>query len=274
MPTPIDRKFVDIDLSIVPDDHIDSDQNGPGLIEETDDEVLAASSLMSSFETEYPHLMLTKSERKELAKKNWESQQKSVSQIYSQGRTSACVGFGSAQALELTYNRRYGKEDHVSLSGMFVYRYIGRTLMSGAMISDGMKRVSKVGTLPLSNPENDSRFDLTWNILDYRKKPPSNYKEKIQHRVTKFGTARGGDEIESALANNFCGIVGRSRHCVPYFGLMYEGNDSFVPYANSWSSSWGDNGIGYDSFRTYRNLTLYVILEVAVPTFIQIPVPT
>jgi len=265
VPLPIDRKFVDLDLSDVPDGE------GTGLIEETESQVLMATGEMKSFEEEYPALMLTKDERRELALKNWDKQLDTIEKIYSQGQTSACVGFGIAQAMEITYTRRFGEENHTSLSGMFIYRYIGRTLMSGAMISDGMKRAANIGTLPMTGSENEDKFDLTWDRLAYRTDPPSGWEDKIQHRVTKWATARGADEIESAMANNFCGIVGRSRHCVPYVGLKVEGRDAFVPYANSWSPSWGDDGIGYDSLRVYRNLTLYVILEVAVPSFMPIP---
>ena len=271
MTTPIDRKYVDIDLSVTPDDIPDN----PGLIEENEDDLMAAAGagLMGSFESEFPNLMLPKAERRELAKENWAFQRKTIAKIYSQGQTSACVGFGMAQATETAYTRRFGLEHHVSLSGMFLYRYIGRSLMSGAMISDGMKRMATVGTLPLANDENIPKFDLTWPLLDYRPKPPSGWEGKIQHRVTKWATARGEDEIESALANNFTGIVGRSGHCVPYVGLKVEGRDAFVPYANSWGSRWSDRGMGYDSTRVYRKLTLYVVLEVAVPKYVADSLP-
>jgi|TARA_Y100000310_G_scaffold333830_1_gene412196 hypothetical protein len=262
---PINRKWVDYDLTVIPSDH------EAGLLEETHEQIMASAGMLSSFQTEYPELMLTKKKRKELAIKNWKAYRRTLVKIYSQSNTSACVGFGSAQALEITTTRRYGRKNHHSLSGMSVYKNIGNTIRSGAMISDGMKQIANVGALPLKNDKNDEEFDLTWGLLDWSKKFPRGWKSKVPFRVAKWGKAQGEDEIDSALANGFCGIVGRSRHCVPYFGLYYEGNDSFAPFANSWGSNWGDKGVGYDSLRTRRNLVMYLILEVTVPPSLEIP---
>jgi hypothetical protein len=68
-----------------------------------------------------------------------------------------------------------------------------------------------------------------------------------------------------------CGIVGRSRHCVPYVYLDFDGNSPVVAYANSWSRSWGDSGFGYDSERVFRDLVCYVILEVSFRPSIDLP---
>lgn len=254
----MDTRFIDVDLSVVPDDQ------SAGLIEQTDDEIMASfGPSLGSFEDDYPHLMVPRAKRKEYAERNWATQRKTVHQIYSQGRTSACVGFGAAQALEVTRARRYGVENHVSLSGMFVYKHIGRTLMSGAYIPDGMETIVEKGTLPLSSPENDDRFEHTWGLQDWSSRIPREaYSTARNFRVSKWGIARGKDEIESAMLNNLCGIVGRSRHCVPYVGLTWHRGGFYVPYANSWSFDWGDEGFGFDSERVYRNLSLYLILEV------------
>ena len=261
----IDTKHIDVDFTVIPDDQT------TGLIEESDDDILMAAGEIGSFESEYPSLMVPPSKRKDLAILKWPRQRRTVRRIYSQSRTSACVGFGSAQALEVTRTRRYGRKYHVSLAGMSVYKEIGRSLMSGAMISDGMKQIVNVGALPLDTPENNDKYDLTWGITDWSRRFPRGWeKHANQFRVSKWATARGTDEIESALLNDFTGIVGRSRHCVPYVGLTYDRNSPVVTYANSWSGNWGDEGIGYDSQRTYRNLTLYVILEVVVNDDLEI----
>ena len=263
----IDNKHIDVDFTVVPDDQT------TGLIEESDDDILMATGDIGSFETEYPALMVPTSKRKDLANRNWPQQRQTVVQIYSQGRTAACVGFGSAQALEITRTRRYGTKNHISLSGMSVYKEIAiGSLMSGAMISDGMRQIVKVGALPLANEENNEQFDLTWGVVDWSTRFPSGWEEHAKSfRVSKWARARGSDEIESALLNGFCGIVGRSRHCVPYVGLSWSKNSPVAAYANSWSESFGELGIGYDSQRTYRALTLYVILEIVVNTNLEVP---
>mgnify|MGYP003135063204 CR=1 FL=1 len=259
--------LIDVDFTDIPEGE------GTGLIEETHDEIMMASGdVLGSFEDTYPKLMIPKHDRKAIAELQWPKQRRTIRQIYSQGRTSACVGFGSAQALEVTRTRRYGNAQRVALSGMSVYREIGRTLMSGAMISDGMKQIVSTGALPLSTLENDAKYDVTLDRLDYSGRIDRNWEEHAApFRVSKWATARGSDEIESALLNNFCGIVGRSRHCVPFVGLTWRSNTPCAAYANSWSSNWGDQGIGYDTQRVYRNLTLYLILEVVVNEDLSFP---
>ena len=253
--------FLDIDF----DNETPGDQS-TGLIEESHDEIMAASSdTLGPFEDSYPTLMVPRAKRQDMAAAVWPKQRRTIAQIYSQGRTSACVGFAAAQALEITRTRRYGQANRVALSGMSVYREIGRTLMSGAMISDGMRQIVSVGALPLSNSQNDAKYPLTLDILDWRGRIPNDWEESAApFRVSKWATARGSDEIESALLNGFTGIVGRSRHCVPYVGLTWAKNSPAAGYANSWSPRWGDEGMGFDTPRTYRNLTLYLILEVVV----------
>jgi len=264
----IDQKFIDFDFENVPLDQ-------RGLLVETEDQIMEASQesgvMLASFEDTYPQLMVPRGERKERALRNRDKWRSTVARIYSQGRTSACVGFGSAQALETTRTRRYGVANHVPLSGMSVYKEIGRTLMSGAYISDGMKQIVSTGALPLDTPENRGKFNLVWGLQDWSSRFPSGWEKNANpFRVAKWATARGSDEIESALINGFTGIVGRSRHCVPYVYLDYDGNSPYASYANSWGN-WGDKGFGYDSKRVYGDLTLYLILEVVVSDDLEIP---
>jgi hypothetical protein len=262
----IDKTYIDVDFTVVPDDQT------TGLIEESDDDILLAAGDIGSFEAEYPALMVPQSKRKDIANLKWPQQRRTIRKIYSQQRTSACVGFGSAQALEITRTRRYGTKNHISLSGMSVYKEIGKSLMSGAMISDGMRQIVNVGALPLANEENNEQFNLTWGIVDWSTRFPSGWeKHASSFRVSKWATARGSDEIESALLNDFCGIVGRSRHCVPYVGLTWSKNSPVAAYGNSWSKHWGDFGIGYDSQRVYRDVTLYLILEIVVNKNLEVP---
>ena len=262
------RPMIDVDFNAV----VPADQS-LGWIEQSDDEMLMAAGDIGSFESEYPQLMVPKSERKERALANKDKWRRTIRNIVSQGRTSACVGFGSSQALETTLTRRSGQ--YTQLSGMSVYKEIGRSLMSGAYIPDGMNQIVEVGALPLDTDENRERFDLVWGITDWSKRFPAGWeKQANEFRVSKWATARGEDEIESALINGFCGIVGRSRHCVPYVYLDFDGNSPMACYANSWSANWGDDGFGYDSSRTYRNLTLYLVLEVVVPSFLNDEIPS
>jgi hypothetical protein len=77
--------------------------------------------------------------------------------------------------------------------------------------------------------------------------------------------------IASALLKRRTGIVGRSKHCVPYVYLDFSGRSPVAAYANSWSKDWGDGGFGYDSERVFGSLVMYVILEVATRPDLGLP---
>ena len=263
---PIDTKYIDVDF--------ESDPHETGLLEQTDEQVMA-SMPMQSFEDEYPHLMIPRAKRKDLALARRDSFRRSTRKIYSQGKTSACVGFGTAQAFETTFVRRYGRKNHISFSGMDIYNHIAirGSLMAGAYIADGMSRLVNHGVLPMTTTANTTRFNHTVERLGWKQKPRGAGKTREQFIATKWAKAQGFDEIESALLSGFCGIWGRSRHCVPPCYLDYRGNDPVAAFPNSWSASWGDEGWGYDSKRVYSKLTLYLILEIQVPDIIEDMIP-
>lgn len=256
---PVDTRHVDVDLSVVPDGF------ESGLLEMDERDILAASQFGSGdFESEYPQLMLTKDQRHALAKARQESFRADTRQIYSQSNSSACVGFGSAQCLETSIVRQHGRKNWVPLSGMWVYSGIGSSYSSGAYIPDGMNEIAKNGACPLATDENEDKDFVTWALLNFNKRRPADtFKQALEFRVTKWCVARGADAIESALAQGFCGIVGRDRHCVPYTYLDFDSRGNpFAAYANSWSPQWGDAGFGYDSARVYDRLALYLAMEV------------
>jgi hypothetical protein len=195
-----------------------------------------------------------------------------VRRIYSQGKTSACVGFATAQAVETTLTRRYGAKNHVPLSGMDVYSDIGSSLMSGAYIPDGIERATEIGVLPLRDPTTEGKYAVTFPGLEYKWRRPAGWNPVAgMFRVTKAAKAQGKEMIASALIKGRCGFYGRSRHCVPPVWLDFEGNTPLAAYANSWDKTWGDNGIGYDSERVFSSLIMYVILEVSFRPNIELP---
>ena len=134
-----------------------------------------------------------------------------------------------------------------------------------------MKHMVDKGTLPLTE-ENDDDWTRTWRRMNWRGRiAQADYGYAKNWRVSKWARAQGPDEIESALVSGFCGIVGRQGHCVPYLGLTIDQGKPYAAYANSWGTRWGDRGIGYDSYRVYRNLTLWLALEVVIPYYVGLP---
>ena len=116
----IDSHFIDIDLTVIPEDQ------STGLIEQPPAELLASYQDLAWFDEICGDDMVPRSEWRARSEATWSHLRASVVEIYSQGRTSACVGFSCAQALETTLTRRYGRKHRVPISGMGVYDQIGR----------------------------------------------------------------------------------------------------------------------------------------------------
>lgn len=250
-------QWIDYDLTVTPDDH------GAGLIEQPPAELLASFQGLPWYDEICADEMIPRSRWKDLALSLRTDLRSTVAQIYSQGATGSCVGFSTAQAVEVTLNRRYGKRNRVPLSGMSVYDQIGRSLQSGAYIPDGIAFVQESGPLPLRTAATQDKYPVTFPYLEWKWRRPSNWKDTARlFRVTKAAKAQGADMIASALLKRRVGVVGRSRHAIPYVYLDFSGNLPLAAYANSWGS-WGDGGFGYDSERVFGSLVMYVILEVA-----------
>lgn len=257
-----DSRWIDVDFTIPPEDQ------ATGLIEQPPAELLGSYAEIPWFDELCASDMIPKSEWRARSEATKAAFRKTVVEIYSQGRTSACVGFGTAQAVETTLTRRYGVKHRVPLAGMDIYTDIGRTLMSGAYIPDGIKRVSEIGVLPLRTPATQGKYAVTFPGLEYRWSRPAGWREVSGwFRVTKAAKVQGAEMHVSAALKGRAIVVGRKQHCVPY--LLYDWPN--MGYANSWSAQWGDAGWGYDSERTFRDLVGYVILEVAFRPDIAVP---
>jgi len=261
----IPRKFIDVDFTVIP-----SDQS-TGLIEQPPEELLASFGAIPWYDEICASDMVPKDQWKTRAAAIRDDLRRTVAQIYSQGKTSACVGFSAAQACETTFTRTYGIKHRVALSGMSVYDRIGNSLMSGAYIPDGIACLQKDGPLPLDTPENRAKYPVCFPGLSYKWKRPSGWEDvAAMFKVTKAAKASGKEMIASAMLKKRTGIYGRSRHAVPPVYLDFDGNSPMLAYANSWGD-WGDEGFGYDSERVFSDLILYVILEVAVRPDLGLP---
>ena len=260
-------QWIDLDFeAVVPDDH------GLGCNIQPESQLLAAYDSLPWYDEVCADEMVPRSQWRDLALAIRADLRATTAEIYSQGRTSACVGFGTAQAIETFLNRVYGRKHRVALSGMSVYDQIGSTLMSGAYISDGMAFAQQTGPLPLDTPENRRRYPVCFPGLDYRWSRPAGWRDTARlFRVTRAAKAQGTEMIASALLKRRTGIVGRSKHCVPYVYLDFSGRSPVAAYANSWSKDWGDGGFGYDSERVFGSLVMYVILEVATRPDLGLP---
>lgn len=172
-----------------------------------------------------------------------------VSRIYDQGREGSCVANACCQAHEIIQALQYGKENVVHLSAMSLYKRIGRSPGSGAMVSDGLKELASRGALPLDNAENRAKYgDKVMPNTGWSTPFPADW-QNTASRLTavEHYVIRGVQGLKTALVLGHPVVVGRQGHSICYTRLMRRSGKLVVKYANSWHERWGDKGFGYDS---------------------------
>lgn len=180
-----------------------------------------------------------------------------ISRILNQGNEGSCVGNMGAQALEVLQAAAVGLDRVVGISASSIYKQIGRSPNSGSSVEDCIDRMHDTGALPRNTEANKARFKHTQPDTGFNVPFPSGWKET----AIKFSGLEGfwcdrPDEMLSALALGMPVGVGRDGHSILYIEDVYEGNDDFVDYVNSWGS-WGFgkaefvSGFGRDSRRLF-----------------------
>jgi len=204
-----------------------------------------------AFDTEFgvyedSNSVMSESELREAAERQLEQggAEEYVTRIYNQGKEGACVANASCQAHEIIQAKTFGLDNVIPLSSISLYKQIGRSASSGAMVSDGMKVMKSLGALPLDTPGNREKFgSVVMPNRGFRERYPSNWKETAkQFQIVEAHVVRSVEGILTALARQQPVIVGREGHSICYCCLRYDRNWKTV-YANSWGSKWGF-GIG------------------------------
>lgn len=173
-----------------------------------------------------------------------------VTRIFDQGREGACVADQTAQMHEVTQALQFGKENVTHLSAISLYKRIGRSPSSGAMVSDGMSQARDVGILPLDNSENRQRFgSIVMPNTGFHTPFPANWKPVgLQFRFDEIDIIRTLQGMLTALCRRQGVGVGRQGHSILYVRPMGSKSKGYkAKYANSWRESWGDKGFGYDT---------------------------
>lgn len=179
-----------------------------------------------------------------------------VKAIKNQGREGSCVGNATTQAVEMVQCKQFGKDRCVLLSAISLYKRIGSSPGSGAMISDALDEITSRGALPLDTPENRARFGNTvMPATGFYTPFPPGWEElgklfrAIEDETYIIRTVEG---MATALLNQDPVVVGRSGHSIVYARFMKRNGNRVVKYPNSWGN-WGDNGFGYDSLGMVRS---------------------
>ena len=183
-----------------------------------------------------------------------------VSRIYNQGQEGSCVANACAQALEIIQAKQIGKANVVPLSAISLYKRIGRSAQSGAMVSDGLEEMASRGILPLDTPANRAKYGAAvMPNTGFREPYPAGWEATAaKFRGTEWSIINSVAELVTALLNQHPVVVGRSGHSICYADVIYQGNEMLVPYPNSWGP-WGSafaghpSGWGFDSIRNIRS---------------------
>ena len=178
-----------------------------------------------------------------------------VSRIYDQGQEGSCVANACSQAHEIVQASQWGKENVVHLSAISLYKRIGRSAQSGAMVSDGLDEMAERGVLPLDTPENRARFgDCVMPNTGFRTAYPAGWEAvAAKFAAHEWFIVDTVAELITALIHQHPVVVGRSGHSIVYADPVYDGGRLLVKYPNSWSFNWGENGFGYDSLSMIRS---------------------
>lgn len=166
-----------------------------------------------------------------------------------------CVANACGQSNEIIQGIQFGKDKVVHLSAMSLYKRIGSSAQSGAMVEDGIDEMMSRGILPLDNEENRVRYgNLVMPNTGWRTSYPAEWETAAaDFKVTERFVVRTVKGLVSALINGWPVVVGRSGHSICYCRPMYDSRGNLVvKYANSWGD-WGDEGFGYDSMGLIRS---------------------
>lgn len=172
-----------------------------------------------------------------------------VTRIFDQGQEGSCVANACTQANQVIQAKQFGKDKVVQLSPMSLYKRIGRSAQSGAMVSDGLDEMQKRGILPLNTPENEAKYGgIVMPATGFRNPFPTGWETTAkQFAGVEALIVRSVNALFTALCNGHPVVVGREGHSICYCRPMRRNGRRVVKYANSWKPTWGDGGYGYDS---------------------------
>lgn len=177
-----------------------------------------------------------------------------VTRIFNQGREGACVSDACGQADELAQAIQFGKENVTPVSAISLYKRIGRSASSGAMVSDGLEELVKRGILPLDTPANRAKFgEHVMPNTGFNTPFPAGWEATAKKfAAVEYHVVRTTDGLLTALCNQHPVVVGREGHSICYVRPMIKNGRLVVAYVNSWGE-WGAGlgdfkyGFGFDT---------------------------
>lgn len=167
----------------------------------------------------------------------------------SQLRESSCVSWACCKAHEIIQAKQFGKENVVKLSPISLYQRIARSEHSGAMVSNGLKKMAEGGVLPRDDAENRAKFgEHVFPVNGWGVRYPDGWETTgKKFRATEWFVIDRVNELFTALFNRHPVVVGRSGHSIAYCDPIFEDGRWLVKYADSY------NVYRYDSMNMIRS---------------------
>jgi hypothetical protein len=182
----------------------------------------------------------------------------------------SCVGHACANGIEAAEYMMAGDLFFRRISGMSMYKRIGRSPSSGAYIPDAYDEISR-GILPVTGQGYPHEFaqDTGWSTP-----LPSGWESTA--RFWRAAVVSIDDEESAFRWLMDCRMrtqFGRSSHSISGFCVMYSNGKWIWVYENSWGE-WGDFGVGagYDS-RFYDSFGAQPALRDEVPVLLARELP-
>ena len=191
-----------------------------------------------------------------------------------QGRQGSCVGWASAYAAHsILYAQATGENpERVAFSPAFLYNQIALSGCQGAYLSDALKSMSEVGSLPFQSflydetsceatPSYSQKSQASaFKILGYNRLSQGGYDYEVDIEGIRQNIAQGapvviGMQVGGSFMTQMYGqsdwrptssdrkLRGFSGHAMAVIGYDDNRNGGSFQVMNSWGKSWGDNGV-------------------------------
>ncbi len=188
-----------------------------------------------------------------------------IVEVKDQKQEGSCVGNATTQANQIVQGVQLGKDGVTVLSAISLYKQIGSSPQSGAVVSDALEAMQTVGCLPLDTPENRAKYGTdVMPATGFYTPWPVNWKATAKKfTCPEAFELTSTDELITALLIGFPVVVGRQGHSICYVRPIIKGGQINVIYVNSWSEDWGmalagfRGGFGVDSLSYVRQASQY-----------------
>lgn len=194
---------------------------------------------------------------------------KSIRNITEQTMGS-CVGHACANGIEAGEYTMAGDLFFRKISGMSMYKRIGRSPNSGAYIPDAADEVFARGILPVVGEPYPHTFpqDTGWSTP-----MPSGWEETGRlWKAVVYSVSDQESAFRTRMDWRLRDQFGRSSHSISGFAVTASGKWA---YENSWGVDWGDLGksIGYDS-TFYSGYIYHPVLRSEIKVLMARELPT